>query len=442
MDYLASINHVGLNLSKNPIVVNVDPASPVTYPDRVNLRYFLEVYVPEFSGAGTFQKLTTLEASEIPPTTAAGATSYPGAYFQLEEILHSLLESYVPDFGLAQIALCNTLTSPYYVTAIRKDGNTLIDSTVLPSAYVYRGGVNTKHYADWKESFFTSFVGANRKFLTWKIDNAPIREDQPEYLHFLTNFSPLPTALKLRVQVYYDDYTTATLTALSSSDVQGMGVYMMPVGPTALGLLSLPKVVDRYTVWLSNQDDQRLSEERTYIIDRSPIKQVRYILFQNSLGVFDTLACTGDATESLKVSRQIGERFTGYDYLPGIAETVINRVTGERELSLAFGFPKFNGKAWREYWQEVIFSESAYLVTDRAHIPLRPLTDGYLAQDDNEETIGRGMTYRYTNEERSYSVLPPVVSVSRPTGWRGEALSCELDASTGLRNGSKRYELL
>lgn len=442
MDYLANIAHVGLNLSKNPIVVNVDPASPVTYPSRVGLRYFLELWIPEFSGAQTFQKLTTLEASEIPPATAAGATSYPGAYFELQEILNSLLESCVPDFGLAKIALCNTLTSPYYTKAIRKNGNVTIDTTTLPSGYVYRGGINPKHYADYKDSFFTSFVGAKRKFLTWKLNYSPVREDQPEYLHFLTNFSPLPTDLRLRVEIHYSDSTSETITALSTSDVLGMGVYVMPVGPKALGLLARPKKVNRYVVWLSNQANERISEERTYWIDRTPIKQVRYILFQNSVGVYDTLVCTGDGIESLKVERQRGERFTGYDYLPTSAETVINKVTGERQLSINFGFPKFSVNRWREYWQEVIFSEQSYLVTDRAHIPLQPLTDSYVTADDNEETIGRSMVYKYANEEHSYSVLPAVVSVSRPTAWRGEALSCELDASTGLRNGKKRYQLL
>lgn len=442
MDYLANINHVGLSLSKNPIVVNLDALSPITYPVRVGLRYYLEMWTPEFSGASTYKKLTTLEGSEAPPETSAGATAYPGANFELQEILHTLLESCVPDFGLAKIALCSTLTSPYYVTAIRKNGAAVVDSTVLPSSYVYRGGVNPRHYADYKDSFFTSYVGAGRRFLTWKMNYAPVREDQPEYLHFLTNFTPVPSQLKLRAQVFYTDGTQETLTIMSTTEVVGMGVYIMPVGPKAMGLLSLAKTVSYYVVWVSNQDDARLSEERTYRIDRTPIKQVRYLLFQNSLGVYDTLACTGDGVEMLKVERQTSERFTGYDYLPTSAETIINRVTGERQLNINFGFPKFNGKKWREYWQEVILSEQTYLVTDRAHIPLQPVTDTYMSADDNEQMISRGMVYRYSNEERSYSVLPPVVAVSRATGWRGDALSCELDASTGLRNGKKRYELL
>ena len=39
MDYLANITHQDLQLSKLPIVVNVDASSPVTYPVRTNLRY-------------------------------------------------------------------------------------------------------------------------------------------------------------------------------------------------------------------------------------------------------------------------------------------------------------------------------------------------------------------------------------------------------------------
>lgn len=204
--------------------------------------------------------------------------AYPGAYFELQDILHSLLKSHVPDFNLAKIALCNTLTSPFYVKAIRKNGAAVIDTVALPSAFVFRGGVNPRHNTDYKDSFFTAFVGAKRKFLTWKINYAPVREDQPEYLHFLTNFSPLPTQLRLRVEVFYVGGSSEIITALSTSDVVGMGVYVMPVGPKALGLLSRPQKVDRYNVWLSNQVLERISEERSYIIDRTPIKQVRYLL--------------------------------------------------------------------------------------------------------------------------------------------------------------------
>lgn len=445
MDYLANITHQDLQLSKLPIVVNVDASSPVTYPDRTPLRYYLEVFVPEFYQGG-FISLTTLEGSEEPPQTIAGVTAYPGANFEIQDLLHGLVESRVPVFGLSQIAICETLVRPYYTKAIRKNGSAPIDEIIQPSSYVYRGGFAETDYAAYKDKFFTSYVGSGRRFLTWKPDFAPLRPDQPEYLGFITNFSPTPSELRLRVEITYEDWSVETITALTLDDVSSMAVYVCPVGPTQLDLQARTNVagkpVSRYKVWLSNENNERLSEERNYLMYRQPYRTLRYILFQNSLGLFDTLACYGDASENLKVQRQTAEKFRGYEYLPDVSERVINRVTGERELTVSTGY-QYQGKGMRDYWQELFFAEQVYLITDREHIPLTLISDSYLADDDREKTVGRTLTFHYTNKETSYSRLPALASTpARPTGWRGDAQACELNQSTGLRNGKKRYGLL
>ncbi|AEI46805.1 DUF5977 domain-containing protein [Runella slithyformis] len=446
MDYLANITHQDLQLSKLPIVVNVDASSPVTYPVRTNLRYYLELFVPEFY-QGSFISLTTLEGSEEPPQTLAGVTAYPGANFEIQDLLHGLVESCVPEFGLNEITLCETMVRPYYAKAIRKNGSVLIDEIILPSGFVYRGGFLESDYAAYKNKFFTSYVGSGRRFLTWKPNHATLRPDQPEYLGFITNFSPTPSELRLRVEITYEDWSTETITAKTLSEVSSMAVYVCPVGPTQLNLQarmnSAGEFVIRYKVWLSNENNERLSEERTYLVDRQPFRKVRYILFQNSLGLFDTLDCYGDGFETLRVQRQTAEQFRGYEYLPRVSERVINRVTGERELTVAVGYGRYQIKDLRDYWQDLFFAEQMYLVTDREHIPLTLLSDSYLADDDREKTVGRTLTFRYTNKETSYSRLPALIATpERPTGWRGDAQACELDQSTGLRNGKKRYGLL
>ncbi|WP_428657616.1 DUF5977 domain-containing protein [Runella sp.] len=446
MDYLANITHQDLQLSKLPIVVNIDAASPVTYPARHDLRYYLEVFVPEFYQGG-FISLTTLEGSEEPSQTLAGITAYPGANFEIQDLLHGLVESCVPAFGLSQITICETMVRPYYTKAIRKNGTVLIDQTLLPSSYVFRGGFSENDYASYKSRFFTSYIGANRRFLTWKPDFATVRPNQPEYLSFLTNFSPTPAELRLRVEITYEDWSVETITAKTLTNVSSMAVYVVPVGPTVLNLQARMnangKFVSRYKVWLSNENNERLSEERTYLIDNQPYRKVRFILFQNSLGCFDTLDCYGDGTANLKVQRETAEQFRGYEYLPGVSERVINRITGERELTVSVGYGRYNIKDLRDYWQELFFAEQVYLITDREHIPLTLVTDSYLTDDDREKLVGRTLTFRYTNPETSYSRLPVMAAAPvRPTGWRGDAQACELNQSTGLRNGKKRYGLL
>jgi hypothetical protein len=442
MDYLASIEPQNLALSKNPVIINVDPVSPSTHPLRAGLRYLLEVYVPKFFQSSEFELLAILDASEEPPVTYADGITYAGAYYDLAELLHSKLESCPPDFGQATIRVCDTLTGSYYTKALRYDGPMLIDATLLPSGYVFRGGIGPLDYQDFGRTFFTRHT-EGRKFLTYKPDSCLIRTDQPEFLAYLTNFSPVPSELRLRVEVTFQDGSHSTFTALSLVGITAMTVYSIPVGMIALGLNAQPKLVQLYRLWVSNQQDERLSEVRSYRVDRTAVRQVRYILFENSLGAFDTLAMTGDGTETLKVVRQYADRFTGYDYLATAREQIINRVTGERELSVAFGYPNQNANQLREWWQEIYFSEQVLLFTDRRAIPLTPLSDTYVPHDDYEPLVGRSMTFRYTNEERSYSKLPALPAApARLTGWRGDAAACEINAATGLRTGMKRYGVL
>ena len=442
MDYLASIAPKNLALSKNPIIVNVDPVSPATHPLRAGLRYLLEVWVPTFFQSTEFQVLATLDASEEPPETLSNGIAYAGAYYDLAELLHGQLESSPPEFGQAKIRVCDTLTASYYTRAKRYNGQLLIDSTLLPSGFVFRGGIGPYDFEDFNSNFFTRYT-EGRKFLTYKPDNCTIRTDQPEFLSYLTNFSPVPSELRLRVEVTYIDNSQLELTPLTLPGITGMTAYSLPVGMVPLGLNALPKAVKSYRVWVSNQQNERLSEVRSYRVDRSYVRQVRYILFENSLGAFDTLALTGDGSETLKVARQYADRFTGYDYLATAREQVINRVTGERELSVAFGYPTQDASLLREWWQEIYFSEVVLFFTDRRAFPLTPLSDSYVPLDDNETLVGRSMSFRYTNEERSYSRLPALpAATARLTGWRGDAPACEINAATGLRTGLKRYGVL
>ena len=441
MDYLANFTVVDLALSKNPIILNIDPLSPTEYPTRAGLRYLLDIYLPKYFQASEYQLLTTLEASEEPPVFTADSAIYAGAYFDVADLLHTQLESCPPEHGQQAIMVCDTLTTSYYGQARRFDGETLIDTTQLPSRHVYRGGIAPSHYADFKDTFFSRYT-EGRKFLTYKPNFSSIRPNQPEYLTYLTNINPAPSELRLRVTVLFASGVRSTITRITLSGVQGMTAYCIPVGMQALDLLGLGDIV-QYEVWLSNQHNERLSEIRTYFVDTSYVRNERYILFENSLGAFDTLPIMGDGIETLRVTRELADAFTGYDYLPTARERIINRVTGERELAVAFGYPRHQVHAQKAWWQELLLSEQFYLVTDRTHIPLSPVTDTYLAHSDAEDLIARGMAFRYTNQERSYSQLPIIPDApARATGWRGDAPACQINASTGLRTGQKRFGVL
>ncbi|GAB3937030.1 DUF5977 domain-containing protein [Larkinella terrae] len=439
MDALASLTHYPVHLTGNHIVVNIEAADPITFADRTGLRYGLTLMTPPYFLSNTFEEMDTLVASEIPPEVLSTGSVFKGAYFDVAPHLDSLLIRTPPLFRQTTIGICESLTTPYYVRKIRTHDDAPIDQLDAPVAYAIKAGIAEREYAAYHDFFFTEYIGKGKRFLTWAPNARTVHADHQEYLYLLTHFSPLPTSLKLICQAYYTDGTSERRVGNQLTTVYPYKVYSFPVGPRALGLLNSPKPVSHFEVWVSNQDDERLTEIRWYRLETQYRRNVRFLLFANSLGGFDTLYCTGKGVEQVKYVRQITERFTGYDYPPEFSEKQINQVTGERELTVSTGWLS---KVQAEYLQELALSPEVYLVTDRAYLPLMPVTDSLKTADDDETLIGRTFVFRYTNPEQHYSRLPsPENLPKRPTGWRPKAITCLLDAN-GKRTGLKAAVLL
>ncbi|WP_109678523.1 hypothetical protein, partial [Dyadobacter jejuensis] len=431
--YLASIQHQRLQLSRNPIVVLVDPVVLALGESRVDLRYYLELRIQKAFQSSQFVALPMQEASEKP--IPEGYTISPGAYFEVQTRLDDQLSATPPTFGETAISVCPNLTRQYYYQSYRFNDDTELDRQLSTTLWVYRGQIAMNHYASYKDLFFTDVIGGKTsKFLTWQPDHKLVRTDQPERLYFLTNFTPSPKTLQCRVRVFHSDGTAESFTAKTVDNVTPMTVYSIPVGYSELGLDARLKEILTYQVWLSNEDQQQVSDIRTFRVDRFAYESVKYLVFQNSLGGYDTLRCVGSPSESVNVNRQILERWTDYDYLPTVSEVKINSVTGERQLTLNIG--NWLNADYRQYLEELLMSEDFYIVDGEEFIPLTPTFSSLVTQSVTEWPVERSLSFIYANTIGGYSRLPKITPVSRPTNWRQWSVSCELDAN-GLRTGKQ-----
>ncbi len=431
MDYLASIQHLDLQLSRNPIVVLVDPVILDAEESRVDLRYFLELRMQTAFQGNQFTTLPLQEASEKP--IPDGYTSSPGAYFEVQTRLDDQLLATPPKYLDHCITICPNLTRQYYCVSQSYNGDDLVETVQSTTLWTIRAQIAMRHYSMYKDVFFTEFMGGKvTRFLTWQPDNKLVRIDQPERLYFLTNFTPSPTSLLLRVRVNYDDDSSDTFTAKTVTDVSPMTVYCCPVGFAELGLGELPKTVLTYQVWLSNENTRQVSEVREFRVDRFEYETVKYLLFQNSLGGYDTLRCVGSPSENVSVSRQLLERYTDYDYLPTVSQVLINNTTGQRQISLNVG--NWLSSEHREYLEDLLLSEDFYIVDQQEFIPLLPEFSSLTTQSVTEWPIARVLPFSFANDFGGYSRLPKFTAPVRPTSWRQWSISCELDAK-GIRTG-------
>lgn len=432
MDYLATITHQKLVMTRNPIVVIADPAVLAPLASRIDLRYYLQLHIQKSFQNSSFKDLPMQEASEKP--IPDNSTSSPGAYYEIQTRIDDDLSATPPVYGDRAISICPDLTRQYYYTIERWNGDTLLNTESTTTMWAIRAQMAMRHYSMYKDVFFTQVIGPTGKFLTWQPDAKLVRVDQPERLYFLTNFTPTPKSMLLRVRVCYTDNSFDTFTAMQVDNVTPMTVYCMPVGFTDLNLSARPKAVLWYEVWVCNENTEVVSETRMFRVDRKVYESARFIVFQNSLGGYDTLRCVGSATESVTVSRQILERFTDYDYLPTVSDVLINSVTGERQITVNIG--NWLSAEYRTYLEELMLSEDFYIVDGEEFIPLTPMFAQMITDSMKEWPIERTLSFSYSNPIGGYSRLPKIVPAARATSWRQYSWSCELDGN-GIRTGKQ-----
>lgn len=438
--YASGLAYDNLRLSKNEIELNIKPINP-TITERDKMRYFLEVYIPSVKNSTTLKLLPVLDAPEEPFQQVGEEFIASGAFFLINELLHSYLSVEVPEISENKIMPCDNHVMPFKVKRISRNDGVNVEIIESGFEYVMRGGIVEEHLREWEGQIFSKYFGPNRKFLTWN-PTVMVLPEQPNYLYFLTNMKPTPTILTLRLYRYYDDGSedTAALSVMAIADVQYMTTYSVPVGAKQLGITALSKKVVKYVVWLNNQEGEIVSEQRTYVIDWRYYRDTRCILFRNSLGTYDSLGVTGDFLANVNLNRDESERYKPYLSLPSFSEVEISKVTGNREIRINTGWLS---KVERDWLEELALSEDIFLVTDRGYVPLVMQDSSYLNEDSTERAIGRAFTLRYANKHRNFSRLPiSETTQERATGWRAYSQgACQLD-SFGKRTGRQFVTLI
>lgn len=437
IDELSSgLSFLPLQFSRNPIDYVV-PAADVDLTDRSDLRYFLEVEKPLFVGSSDWETLRQLEGKEKPPFAIAGTFVYEGTRFRINRgrggMVDSLTDYIKPLRNQAVMSANLSQVAPYRLTAQVQGGTPVQNTTdVLPAFYAIKAGLDTVDFALHGESFFQYYQAEARQFLTWQPDNKRVAPAQEEYLHFLINFSPLPSEIRLRAHFFnYGSLPTDPVTVLSLSNVPQYSLVCAPVGPAVVGA----EEYDYYEVWLSDQDDQRLSQVRRYQLDRSYTRFDRGILFCNSLGGWDTLRLTGKASETLSVSQVRARRERPDMNNPESTEWVVVNTQGNRGIQISTGYFRRDTADTLRWLDELLLSEACYLITPKGHLPLQVETNSLVDAEDDPELVARVISFRMQETIENFSRIPITETIPlRPTTWVGDNIIYTLDAF-GKRTG-------
>lgn len=438
-----SLIYKNISLSKNRLEVNIEAADALI-EDRTGLVYYLEVYIPDGYLSQNFKSLVRLQASEVPPYNQSGIMIYEGAYFPIQDYLDSLLDFSAPTFSQTEISVCENLTKIFYLKKTIENNGVEIYSKTTPTEHVLKGGIDDKDFADWKDIVFSNTTGLASKFLSWMPTEKLVQLDQPEYLYWLANAQPMDTNADVLFEILNADGTKSRLTVLCTIEsVQFQNVYCIPVSPSlpGIGITEDAQEIIGYNIWIAGaQSGTVYTEKRTYVIDKRYRRNIKHLIFSNSLGGFDTLTLFGRSTETLGVAAEEYERYVPFAAQATYAERIINKITGERLLEINTGYID---KEELRYLQDLMFAKQIYLVTDRDFLPIINTTQAMVHIEDDVYARGRTFTFKYANLEYSYSNLSPAPpSAVRPTEWRVFGVPKCLSDTNGIRTGLGQYPQL
>lgn len=447
----ANIVHKAVRFGQNQLIVNVDAADE-SIVDRSGLVYYAEVLVPKAYRSGEFVRLVLLSGSEVPPRDEAGMVLYDGWSVDIGDFLDGKLEWNVAGFDAFEsgddpkslFGIQAEAVMPYRVrTYIENNGVLVSGSNVTgPVEYVIKGRLSENQFPAWGDLFFTKYLDSNLKFLTWQPDNGMVDVDMPVVLSFLTNFEPKPAKLKLWCSYQRVNGTTNSMMIEEFAGVELYSLLSINVGYKALGLLELEGAdsVFKYKIWLSNENDQRVSEERKFVIDRQYYEYVRYLVMVNSLGGLDVVRCTGVMDRSLKLMVKTAERALVAGYLPSSEEIFVTNILGNRELKIATGFGLTD--KWIEYFEELAWSRLVYVVTQEGLVPIVSTGEVMELRKDGEYLGGRVFGFVESKEAIGYSDMPVgSFAAERLTAWVPEQSYCLVNEN-GVRIGKKGYAKL
>lgn len=437
MDSLANyISHLPVSFARNKLTVHIDAYDP-TVTERWGMNTHIEVLVPKAYQSSEFVSVAERVGSERPVQVLSGANFYYGTDFEIDSILDGLLSYCPPKIDEMRIMSCAGMTIPYKIKSfIEKEGVLMETAIISAEAFAIKSKLSVDDFAGWRESFFGSYSDEHCPFLTFQPNNKVIAETQPEFLYWLCNVLPKPTAISVRVKVYYEDGLTNTIQVQTLNSVTQYTVYCIPVGFVALGLaeVSSPEnPIVAYEVWLNNEAGDRITEIRRYEIDHIYEPNTRYLLMVNSLGGYDTIRTVGTAQANLKVNRNKGEKALDSNYLPSSAEVFVTGVKGKKEITINTGY--FDGEN-TAYYSELMFAEDIYIATKDGFVPVTLITEALTTEEDNVDLTGRNFTFEYAKTELGYSNLPTAPSVAtRELAWIPIEPYCIYDPETGLATG-------
>jgi hypothetical protein len=267
----------------------------------------------------------------------------------LDEVLFELRDYYKSELSsvlnYGAVALHNNVCKDFSISFFEYYGTPAqLGSGTIETRKILMGKIPR-----WKQFWFTQsgyngiegwLVVGNHIWLTWYPEQAKkVLPDQPEVIYFIARGAK---TYNLSISIAYSDGTTLVHDPGIAIATAMYQVASIPVGYNKLGIGAVDpnKTVVSYTISFDGN-----TFPRTYVVDFKSYRDVKYIIFRNTLGGYDVLACTGEADETTEIERDISERV--YDMANPIRlNKTVYRIQNTAITKVNTGWLQPNEKEW------------------------------------------------------------------------------------------------
>ncbi|MBP7400026.1 MAG: hypothetical protein KA954_10600 [Chitinophagales bacterium] len=346
---------------------------------RPNFKMFLEVWWMN----GVENKFLSIEMLPVGDDWSSGKTIYNFSTYsaRLEDILHGYARIKYPVgvLSLTQINLEDYHLIRYKMRYYEYEGdpptgryyynNTNSDDWF----FALKGGLNADVWP--ASTFFTDYVIPDYKFLTWAKRNKTVFPDEPVWLYWIHTRPTEPTGINnngyVELVITYDDETTDTVQIQEWSSGGQEAVFYFAAGYNQVVLAEADsmKTVVSYTVQVFAEVESAAAAALTEIFSFVLQTNIRpnwrrYIIFRNALSGFDTIACTGERSEGLDVSKTMLQKWMNADYEITDGKYVNSEADAKRVYQYNTGhFPE---REAMRYAQDLLVNPEVAVVTPDA----------------------------------------------------------------------------
>lgn len=325
-------------------------------------------------------------------------------FIDVSKPLHDYLnrKTYQPNLSIQQEELITNKVVKYKITAGEGDGSINLPTYntpdyTSPELYAHKGGISWLKHAH-AFNFWTA-LSTDKMFLSWKPNNTVVTTSQPEFVNFYSKTTGTRSVL-VKAQTNIGLYTNT----LFSFVAQAESVYCLPAGYASLGIAAMIPSGEKlkwYSIQVMN-GATAVSVERKYQVDLDAGLFNRYIIFENSLGGFDTLRLTGKFKGAVDNDYQDG--LVNYTRSANITVPTQPRLSGSETFKFKGG-TGYLSPSELDWLRDLRLARHLYEVRNGLLVPVKPSSKTLSLLDDEKDIHASDLEFTDSFSSNSYTPL-------------------------------------